>query len=228
MDDGNHKLLRTFLIAPILLFGMGAVCAEETLGDTSSGQDPLPQDWHGLAEPNFEVEEGEDFRIRADAYKRYDELEQVFSETLAEKVDLEPGLWELLPNIHYFRTLLTRTALQGELACERNRRCGMQAASSALRNGSEPEPACTDADRCGQQHGKTGSTCNEILAAECRFPLGQLCMKYRQEAHDLCMNIAECQHDCCLDGCGATNCAEWIRGRSDEHCTLQPVSDDRG
>lgn len=219
MDAGNHKLLRTVLIAPILLFGMGAAYAEETLGDTPSEQEPLAQDWQGLAAPGFEVEEGEDFRIRADAYKRYDELEQAFSETLAETVDLAPGLWELLPNIHYFRMLLTRTALQGELACERNRRCKMEAASSAYADGSEPDPTCTDVDWCNQQHGKALSTCNAILAEECRFPLGQLCRKYRQETHDMCMSIAECQHGCCSNGCGATNCAERISGRSDEQCT---------
>ena len=200
MDDGNHKLLRTVLIAPILLFGIGAACAEEALAVTPSEQDPLPQDWQGLAEPSFEVEEGEDFRVRADAYKRYDELEQMLSKTLAEKVDLAPGLWELLPNIHYFRMLLTRTTLQGELACERNRRCRMEAASSAHPNGSEPDPSCTDADLCNQQHAKTVSTCHAILAEECRFPLGQLCRKYRQAAHDMCMSIAECQHGCCSNG----------------------------
>ena len=220
MGNGNRKRLPgAILIAPILLLCSAAAWGEEALGTTPSERHPLPQDWQGLATPGFEVEEGENFRIRADAYKRYDELEQVFSETLAEKVDLAPGLWELLPNIHYLRMLLTRTAMQGELACERNRQCKMQAASSAPPNDSEPDPACTDTDWCAQQHGEAVSTCKAILAEECHFPLGQLCRRYRQEAHDVCMSIAECQHGCCSDGCGATNCAEWIRERTDEQCT---------
>ena len=219
MNNGNHKrLLGAILTAPILLFGAGVACAVETLDITPSELDPLPQDWQVLVDPGFEVEEGEDFRIRADAYKRYDELEQLFSETLAEKVDLAPGPWELLPNIHYFRMLLTRAALHGELACERNRRCKLEAAGLVVPNGSGPDPTCTDTDWCNRQHGDTVSTCNVILTTECPFPLGRLCRKYRQEAYDACMKTANCQLGCCLDGCRGTNCAAWVLGQTTEQC----------
>lgn len=226
MDNSNRKRLLAVLIAPVMLFALAANCANrQAPGDVLPGEQPSRLDWDGLAHP-YDVEEGEDFDARAGTFGRYDELERMFSETLAEEVELRPGLWELLPNIHYFRMLLTQATLHGELACEDNRMCKLEAAGPVLPSSDGANPQCGDANWCNRQHTETVSTCNVILNTECRFPLGRLCRKYQQQAYELCMKVADCQLSCCLDGCSGVNCASWAGGSSDQarvNCNMSPL-----
>ena len=228
MNNGKCKrLLTVLLIAPIALFGVAATCANGQAPTVAAPvEHPNRSDWEGLAGPNFEVEDGEDFDTRARAFMRYDELERVFSQALAEEMELESGLWELLPTIHYFRMLLTQATLHGELACEDNRRCKLEAAGLAFPSGDGANPLCGDARWCNRQHSETVSTCDVIREGECVFPLGPACRRYAQKAYDLCMKVANCQLGCCLDGCSGTNCANWAVGNSDQpcvNCNMSPM-----
>lgn len=227
MNNGNYKrLVAVFLIAPITLFGVAATCATGHPSTVLPEEHPNRSDWEGLVGPGFQVEDGEDFDVRARAFMRYDELEQVFSEALAAEVELDPGLWELLPNIHYFRMLLTQATLHGELACEDNRRCKLEAAGLAFPSSNGSNPLCGDARWCNRQHAETMSTCDVILEGECVLPLRPLCRKYAQKAYDLCKKVADCQLGCCMDGCSGTNCANWAVGNSDQacvNCNMSPM-----
>ncbi len=166
--------------------------------------------WMDAFGPAVALENGEDLEARLDHIQRYEELDGIFSEALAREAGLEsPGLWELHPDIHFFRTVLTQTALNGEAACDDRRKCAALEASGLAPTTTIEVAACSWTQSCERQHIETMSSCAEILNSRCRSVAEVFCRRMRRQAYDLCVDVASCQLDCCLGYCSGTNCATW-------------------
>lgn len=150
-------------------------------------------------------------RIREKNTRRYVALDQTFSKVLADAAELEQGLWELHPDVVYFRAILTQTALNGELTCERGQQCTlMKAGVPASSSDSSVEPYCGDMpEMCDRQYQETMSSCNAILNNRCNIVLEPLCRVLRSKAYKLCKDVADCQFDCCMRSCLGTERANW-------------------
>lgn len=239
MEDRNRRLLlAAFAIALLGPHGQwqgdelwAGVALAAPVGQERDAERHLEKErdyWVDLLGPTVAVEEGEDFEVRLAHFQRYMELLEVFAEVMAKNVGLEsPGLWELHPDILYFRTILTQAALTGEAACEDNRKCAVLEAHGFVPTTRIEVAACSWTESCERQHIETMSTCGAILNSRCRGVAELLCRQLRRQAYDLCVDVASCQLECCLGYCSGTNCATWAAngktGTKCTNCTVPPT-----
>lgn len=233
MEDRRFKLLLAALAVALLgphgqwpEHGLRPGSAFAADGHQEGGVRHQPSEkerdyWVELFGPTVAVEEGEDFEARLAHFQRYMELDAIFSNAMAREAGLEsPGAWELHPDILYFSTTLAQAALNGEAACEDNRKCAVLAANGLVPTARDEVAACSRAQPCDGQHIETTSTCGAILNNRCRGVAELLCRKYRQQAYDLCVAVAACQLDCCLGYCSGANCGIWAaNGKTGATCT---------
>ena len=162
--------------------------------------------WRRTFGPSVAVEKGEDLALRLAHFQRYEALHEVFSQALAKEAGLKsPGLWEFHPDVLFFQTILTQTALNGEASCEDSRNCAVPEATG---------PACSPRQTCERRHVEAVSACGAILTSRCRGVAERLCRKLRRRAYGLCAEVASCQMECCLSHCSGTSCATWAANGS--------------
>ena len=192
-------------------------------------KEPLEKErdyWVDLFGPTVAVEEGEDFEVRLARFERYMKLYETFSQVMAKEVGLEsPAPWELHPDILYFHTILAQTALNGEAACEDNRKCAVEAGDPTTAK--SEVAACSGAPSCDRRHIEAMSGCGAILNSRCRSVAELLCRRLRRQAYDLCVDVAACQRECCLGHCSGTSCATWAAngktGAKCANCAIPPT-----
>ena len=220
MKDRSCKLLlaalAVALLGPHCLWPehrrcLGAAFAADAHQERGARHGPLEKErdyWVDLFGPTVAVEEGEDFEARLAHFQRYMKLYETFAQVMAKEVGLEsPAPWELHPDILYFQTTLAQTALNGEAACEDNRKCAVGVGDPTTAK--SEVAACSGAPSCDRRHIGAMSGCGAILNSRCRSVAELLCKRLRRQAYDLCVDVAACQRECCLGYCSGTSCATW-------------------
>lgn len=210
MRDRRLKPLAGALAVAVL----GALASGGSTRAADAGHEAVAEArdyWVDTFGPAVAVEAGEDLALRLAHFQRYEALHEVFAQALAKEAGLKsPRLWELHPDVLFFRTILTQTALNGEASCEDSRNCAVSEATG---------PAGSFGQTCERQHVEAVSACGAILTSRCRGVAERLCRKLRRQAYRLCTEVASCQLECCLGYCCGTHCATWAaNGRTGTKC----------